>query len=42
MTRGGSTEPASPGAGVERNDEPLRAAVRVVYKEEADSLMKGL
>ncbi len=36
LTRGGSTEP------VGRSDEPLRAAVRVVYKEEAESLMKGL
>ena len=36
LTRGGSTEP------VGRGDEPLRAAVRVVYKEEAESLMKGL
>ena len=36
LTRGGSTEP------VGRGDEPLRAAVRVVDKEEAESLMKGL
>ena len=36
LTRGGSTEP------VGRGDEPLRAAVRVVYKEEARSLMKSL
>jgi hypothetical protein len=35
MTRGGSTEP------VGESDEPLLAAVFVVYKEEAESLMKG-
>jgi hypothetical protein len=36
VNRGGSTEP------VGRSDEPLPAAVFVVYKEEAESLMKGL
>jgi len=41
MTRGGSTEPVLV-AGVGWKNEPLPAAVRVVYKEEADSLMKAL
>jgi hypothetical protein len=35
LTRGGSTEP------VGRSYGPLLAAVFVVYKEEAESLMKG-